>query len=479
VAAVDTQSFEGLPVRPGDVVAERYRIDGVIGAGGMGVVVAAHHLVLDAPVALKLLRPEAVASEERRKRFEREAKAALAIHSEHVARVLDMGNLTTGEPFIVLEHLEGETLAALVARRGALPIAEAADYALEACEALAEAHRSGVVHRDVKPSNLFLARREGARPTIKVLDFGIAKTFDDELGERSLTGSTAVLGSHKYMSPEQLRGSRDVSARADLWSLGVTIFELVSGRLPFESDSAAELSAQILRETAPRLTEIVPAAPAELADVLARCLEREPSKRFAGIAELARALAPFGTRAAALSAERIARMTPKRPGAATTTDVDVPAHDATRIERSPSGGTVAPSELGPPAVAASRARSRSRRIAAGIAIAVAGAAGLTWSLYRFVPGESPAPGGSVAVSPSVESTDRASSQQAWPTSTASPADTDPATTPTPAIHTSAESVAPPPPRSPHRSRSAARSAPDATASPAPSRACPDPDCARK
>ncbi len=470
-----TDTFEGLPVRPGDVVAERYRIERVIGAGGMGVVLAAHHLVLDAPVALKLLRPAAVASPERRKRFEREAKAALSIHSEHVARVLDMGNLPTSEPFIVLEHLEGESLAALLERRGALPVTEVVDYALEACEALAEAHGRGIVHRDVKPSNLFLARREGAAPTVKVLDFGIAKIFDDEQTEPSLTGSTAVLGSPRYMSPEQLRGSRDVSSRADLWSLGVAIFELVAGRPPFESESAAELSARILRETAPRLTTLAPDAPPGLADVVARCLEREPSRRFASVADLARALAPFGTRAAALSAERIARLTPKPRAGDTTTDVGSPASAlAAPSERSPSGETVAPAELGPVAHRPDGARTRSRSVLLGLAgAAVAASAALAWSLRPPEPREEPP---SVAA-PAVAAPPAESASLSAPGPEPEPPPSSTATSASPASPVPPTSAAP---RSPPRPAAPAISArPAPSAAPAASRPCPDPDCARK
>jgi serine/threonine-protein kinase len=307
-----------LPVPLGALVAGKYRVERVLGAGGMGIVVAATHLALDALVALKFLRPDAASDATWRRRFELEARAAHALSSEHVARVIDLGVLPDGALFLALEYLDGQPLDELLRAEGPMAPARAVDLVLEAAEALAEAHARGIVHRDLKPGNLFLARRADGRRVIKVLDFGIAKWFGAG-ADGALTETAAVLGSTRYMSPEQLRSSRDVTARADLWSLGVVLFELIAGRTPFVG-TQPEVAAAILWEEPPRLRAFREDAPPGLEQAIARCLEREPSRRFAGVAALAEALAPFGTRAAALSAERIARAAAAGAAPGTTTE---------------------------------------------------------------------------------------------------------------------------------------------------------------
>ncbi|MEZ4314973.1 MAG: serine/threonine-protein kinase [Polyangiaceae bacterium] len=220
--------------KPGDIVAGKYLVDRVLGVGGMGAVVAATHTQLDQRVAIKFLLPQMLGSREVVERFQREARAAAKIRSEHVVRVSDVGTLDGGVPFIVMEFLEGKDLGELLQRRGPLPVPLAVDYVLEACEALAEAHAAGIVHRDLKPSNLFLARRADETDIVKVLDFGISKQITPEAlqSSPSLTRTTDVFGSPTYMSPEQLKASRDVDTRADLWALGVILFELISGAPP-------------------------------------------------------------------------------------------------------------------------------------------------------------------------------------------------------------------------------------------------------
>ena len=217
-----------VPVSPGDVVAGKYRVERIIGAGGMGVVVAARHLQLDQTVALKFMTHRTPAGDER---FSREARAAARLKSEHAAKVHDVGALDNGTPYMVMEYLEGNDLHALLSAEGALPIDLAVGYVMQACEAIGEAHAHGIVHRDLKPHNLFLTTGVGGRPKIKVLDFGISKTQDDET---TLTRSSDIIGTPVYMAPEQLRSSKDVDARADIWALGAMLYELVTGRLPFE-----------------------------------------------------------------------------------------------------------------------------------------------------------------------------------------------------------------------------------------------------
>ncbi|HEX7839815.1 MAG TPA: serine/threonine-protein kinase, partial [Kofleriaceae bacterium] len=223
-------------VRVGEVLAAKYRVDRVLGAGGMGVVVAATHLQLDQVVALKFVRTEALHNPEIVGRFEREARAAVRLKSEHAARIIDVGRLESGSPYIVMEYLEGQDLAQLLEQRRSLPVSIACDYIIQACDAIAEAHSLGIVHRDLKPGNLFLARTSHGQQVIKVLDFGISKT-QGPAGDVNMTRTQAMLGSPGYMSPEQMRAAKSVDSRTDIWSLGVILYELVAGRMPFQADT--------------------------------------------------------------------------------------------------------------------------------------------------------------------------------------------------------------------------------------------------
>jgi serine/threonine protein kinase len=284
------------PVAPGDVLAGKYRVERLIAQGGMGAVFAAQHTILNQRVALKLLLGELRESQEAAARFLNEARAAAQIRGEHVARVLDVGQLPDGTPFMVLEYLEGSDLASLLAQRGALAVTEVADYALQALDALAQAHAAGIVHRDLKPANLFLARRHDGTSVIKVLDFGISKNLAP-LGEtpRGLTQTRALMGSPEYMSPEQLRTPRAVDTRTDIWSLGVILYELLTGKTPFEGPSVSELFVQILEATPLAVHELRADVPAELEAAIARCMSRDPGARFATVQDLAAALLPFAS----------------------------------------------------------------------------------------------------------------------------------------------------------------------------------------
>jgi serine/threonine protein kinase len=210
-----------LALSPGQIIADKYRIDSVIGTGGMGIVLAATHVELGQRVAIKLLRD---ASDESIARFKREARLLVKLKSEHVARVFDVGSLDDDTPYIVMELLEGHDLAKLVDLKGRLSVEEAVDYVLEATEAVAEAHVLGMIHRDLKPANLFLARGPGGSTAVKVLDFGVSKMLDaknttEQTSAGALTNEGVALGSPGYMAPEQMTSSRDVDARADIYSL--------------------------------------------------------------------------------------------------------------------------------------------------------------------------------------------------------------------------------------------------------------------
>jgi eukaryotic-like serine/threonine-protein kinase len=299
-----------IEVKPGEVLAGKYRIERVLGMGGMGVVVLATHLQLDERVAIKFLLPNALQMPEAVARFAREARAAVKIKSEHVARVTDVGTLETGCPYMVMEYLHGRDLAQLVQDQGPLPIEQAVDCLLQACEAIAEAHALGIVHRDLKPSNLFLIHRADGSACVKVLDFGISKTTGmagsgPDLG---MTRTTAVMGSPLYMSPEQMASARNVDVRTDIWALGAILYELCTGQVPFAADTMPQLCAMVLQEPAPPIRNRLPLAPEGLENAILRCLEKVPSNRYQNVAEFAAALLPFGPRWGSASVERISRV---------------------------------------------------------------------------------------------------------------------------------------------------------------------------
>jgi len=301
----DASVAQSLP-REGEVIAGKYRIQRVLGQGGMGCVVAARHLMLNQDLAIKFLLPEGARTPQYVARFLREAQAAAAIKSEHVVRVVDMGTLDDGAPYMVMEYLAGVDLAARIEAQGPLPIAETVEYVLQACEALAEAHAAGLVHRDIKPSNLFLTRRSDGSPLIKLLDFGIAKATG--AFERSLTTTGTSMGSPSYMSPEQIRNSKDVDPRSDIWSLGATLHELLTGEPPFQGTSFSALCAAIIADSPARLCDARPDAPRSLEAVILRCLEKDPARRFPDMAALARELGPLASPTARISIERISRV---------------------------------------------------------------------------------------------------------------------------------------------------------------------------
>jgi serine/threonine-protein kinase len=285
----------GEEVIEGQLLAGKYRVERVLGRGGMGVVVAARHEQLAVRVALKFMTTEAWADAEMVSRFLREARAAARLRSEHVARVMDVGTLDSGAPYIVLEYLEGRDLAAWLAKDGPLAIGRAVELISQACDALAEAHRAGIVHRDIKPSNLFLTRRPNGTACVKVLDFGISKADHPGgiSGGLSATSTHAVFGSPSYMAPEQMRSARDVDARADIWSLGATLYELLVGRVPFQGESLVDLVFKVTHDDPRPLREFRPDLPWGLEQVVLRCLEKAPEHRFASATQLMSALAPF------------------------------------------------------------------------------------------------------------------------------------------------------------------------------------------
>jgi serine/threonine protein kinase len=292
------------PYVPGDVIADKYRIERLLGSGGMAWVFEATHLLLQKSVAIKFLRTDrTLDNTEALARFRREGRMAASISGEAIARVLDVGTLDDGAPFLVMECLEGCDLDRVIGEKRRLSIETAVHFAVQACEGLAETHAAGIIHRDLKPSNLFLTRASDGALRVKLLDFGVSK-LEVPSSENGMTSTGALIGSPVYMSPEQMRSSRRVDHRCDIWSMGVILYELLAdGRSPFLAATLPEICARILDEKPEPLASFRPDVPRALDAVVLRCLEKAPARRFQTVADLAQALVPFGppeTRALAL-----------------------------------------------------------------------------------------------------------------------------------------------------------------------------------
>jgi serine/threonine-protein kinase len=327
-----------LALSPGQIIADKYRLDAVIGVGGMGVVLAATHVALGQRVAIKLLRD---ASDDSIARFKREARLLVKLKNQHVARVFDVGSLDDETPFIVMELLDGQDLSKLLEQRGRLTVEEAVDYVLESTEAVAEAHVLGMVHRDLKPANLFLASGPGGTTTVKVLDFGVSKMLDakaevEQTSAGALTHEGVALGSPGYMAPEQMTSSRDVDARADIYSLGAMLYRLVTGQNPYKGNSLVAVLASMAMAPLPPLKSIVPDVPDGFAQAVECCLAQDRNARFPTVAHFVNALVPFASRRGRNSAEHVlATMNvPLEPFGATIIRPLVPAIPAPSIRSS-------------------------------------------------------------------------------------------------------------------------------------------------
>jgi len=369
------------------VIAGKFEVEKLLGEGGMGYVVSARHKQLGQRVALKFMHEE-VLTAAFRSRFLREARHTVRLRSKHVARVLDVGETASGTPYMVMKYLEGQDLSALLHARGPFPAQEACEYILQACEAIAEAHGHGIIHRDLKPANLFLLRTQGGEPVIKVLDFGVSKILelDEAAGsddtapggrprpgarhDSALTRETDLLGSPSYMAPEQIVSARDADAGSDLWSLGVILFRLLSGKAPFSAPALGELIQLVMHGAVPDLRALRPDLPVGLELVVARCLDRDRKTRIRDAGELARLLAPYAGPSASPSLERIALLGPAlvtapaarpEPSAATLPGPPSLTADGTLVMSSrpsrPSPGASSPSS---PSVAPGGASTRGR-----------------------------------------------------------------------------------------------------------------------
>ncbi|WP_394836577.1 protein kinase [Pendulispora rubella] len=384
---------EQLPIQIGDVIDGKYRIERILGRGGMGVVVRATHLQLEQAVALKFVLPRVAEVEAFRERFLREARASSRLRSEHVARVYDVGTTEAGLPYLVMELLEGNDLATLIHRSGPMAVADAVEYVVQACEAIVEAHDLGIVHRDLKPANLFVTRRPNGAPLLKVLDFGISKQIGPgATAAAALTQSTAVLGSPLYMAPEQLRSARAVDARSDVWALGIIAYELLTGRVPFHGETLTELCLKVVSDPAAPPSEARHDLPPELVSIVMRCLEKEPSARYSSVAMLAAALEPFSASASRGVTERAWRSLAETMAPLDDVAMPVQAAPTNATENSTWGGT-RPSALDLP-------RRRSRVVAAASLVIVFVAGAGLFALRGSGPAPAPTPT-SGAASPAV------------------------------------------------------------------------------
>jgi serine/threonine protein kinase/ABC-type phosphate/phosphonate transport system substrate-binding protein len=337
--------------RIGAVIAGKYRVDRLIGHGGMGVVMAATHIELREQVALKFLHPTRADEPSAVERFLREARAVVRLRSEHVARVLDVGRLEDGMPFMVMELLEGEDLGAVIKKRG-MTLEEAVEVILQACVGIAEAHAHGLVHRDIKPANLFLTRRTDGTTCVKVLDFGLVKLLGGDSGENA-TGANELLGSPSYMSPEQIGSAAEIDARADVWSLACVFFEALTGKRPFHAPTLPEVVARVMQGEPTPLRALMPQAPPRIEEVIREALVKDRSLRTSSVAAFAEALLPFAKKRDRLLVERINRILwhksvpslvpPEAEDESTSTLIDVPPrHVADALPGSPSPASRGP-----------------------------------------------------------------------------------------------------------------------------------------
>lgn len=345
---------------------QRFQVQAELGSGGQAIVVAAYHRELDERVALKFMLPEVAESTAAVARFRREARAAAKIKNEHVVRIFDVCVTESGLPYIVMEHLKGHDLEHCLqaADKHQLEVGVALDFILQASEALAEGHRFGIVHRDLKPANLFCVDRDDGSPMIKVLDFGISK-INPLAGDVERTDRYEILGSPRYMSPEQIDASRDVDLRTDIWSLGVILYEALTGRAPFVSEIVAELWHLVRTATPLPLTALRADLPPTLNGVVMKCLEKERSRRYCNLGELADALYYIAPPRCRRSIERIRHMagTPSLHSTAPAVSADSTLQ----------------------AVPTSRRSSRPRTVIVGLGLVATALAGLAATRFAVTP----------------------------------------------------------------------------------------------
>ncbi len=424
----------------GEVLADKYRVERVIGRGGMGIVLSAMHVQLEELVAIKFLLPELAHDPTLVTRFLREGRAAIKIRSEHVVRVLDVASMPGGTPYMVMEHLQGKNFEEVLEEQGILPIEVAVDHILQATEALAEAHARGLIHRDLKPANLFLTHRADGSPCVKVLDFGITKMMD-RVGEASSfdeTNANVVMGSPRYMPPEQLR-SGAIDARADIWALGVILFELLTGVSPFDGDTMTALLAAILQDPTPALRDRRADAPPGLEAAIARCLEKDPTSRYPDVAELTQALAPFGSSSSLVSADRVSRVIRPRSPTDSRTSAPIVRNTIPSISdirpEPPTSGNVSGNVTVSATDGWNAIGAQPKKKGRSIALAVGGAAFASTMFFAFFGAHGPQAAPAAAARPVSEPTAMAASMPLASEATEPSVELAPTAIPTPVLAT--------------------------------------------
>jgi eukaryotic-like serine/threonine-protein kinase len=421
--------MESTTSRAGEVVGEKYRLVRLLGEGGMGAVYEARHEAIGRRFAVKFLHAELASHAEILARFRREAQSAGSLENENIAAVTDFGT-HQGAPYIVMEFLEGQDLAKVLAQLGTLPVPRAAHILIQVCRGLAAAHARGIVHRDLKPENLLLQQRGDGSDLVKILDFGIAKLKNNEqAGSATRTGIT--LGTPYYMPPEQARGQKELDERADIYALGVILYEVFSGQKPHNGENYNAILYSILMQAAPRLETFRPDLPPDLCAVVHRAMAADANERFASVSELAQALAPYAGRAitpaptighaSTVMAPPSSQLRAMTPGP--------PAHPAL------SNSTRAPVALTPLGNTIPNKPSRAP-VWIGLSVLVLGGGGaVAWALSRPTPpaeptaASVPAPAVSVTAAPHIDPTPPAppvaseaapSEHEAAPTASATP-----------------------------------------------------------
>ena len=416
--------MEETPFQPGDVLQGKYRVESILGSGGMGVVLAAEHVELGERVAIKFLRSAALENHVWVARFMREAKAAAMLRSEHAVRVHDVGTLDTGAPYMVMEYVDGIDVAQWLRDHGPMPLPQASELLLQACEALALAHTRGIVHRDIKPSNLLILEREDGSPLVKVIDFGISKMMADASvqSDGEMTQSQSIIGSPYYMAPEQMRSAKHVDARADIWALGATLHRMLTNSYPFPGGTMMAIFENIL-DGYNGVRALAPHAPESVDRLLHACLQNDPDARLKNVAEFARALAPHAPPRARHLASRIEAIIQRGPRSSQRSLPATDTEDATllsvptseRIERTPELVNTAATQQAWTEAPLSPARSRWLPLG----LVLVGAAGLSAFLFLRTPVDSePATQPTAATPPTA-----ASSSPAAPAATNTPAAT--------------------------------------------------------
>jgi serine/threonine-protein kinase len=396
--------------RVGQVIAEKYRLERLLGRGGMGEVYEARHVVVGRRFALKLLHPHLAQGSSAVARFLREARAAGSLENPHIAAVVDFATTSDGVPFLVMEYLEGRSLGRLLASEGPLPIPRAVSLLQQICRGLEAAHRAGIVHRDLKPDNLFVVRQPDGSELLKILDFGIAKLVDEPSAQ--LTHSGAVLGTAFYMAPEQARGEKQVDFRVDIYALGVIAFELLSAHKPHPGDGYNAILAHILTQPPESLRGFRPGLPDGLVELVEAAMAFEPAERPSSAAAWAESLSSFSGREASVSAAHF----DLRPATAASSSAETAAGAATSLGPETSGNTLQSAVGDVQSATARPAAGRARWPLLLVAGVTLGALGL---LRERDPGssqlESGAPTSAVAVSPTLPSALSLSEPEPTPT----------------------------------------------------------------